>query len=101
MANESTHLVLLVEDNLDHAELVMRSLAEHRLPMKVTHLRDGQAALDYLAARGVLGTVAVTADTVTVTVTTTARLQLLRVVGGDTVSFDATATAQAIKVATP
>ncbi len=31
MANESTHLVLLVEDNLDHAELVMRSLAEHRL----------------------------------------------------------------------
>jgi two-component system, response regulator len=52
MANDSGHLVLLVEDNLDHAELVMRSLAEHRLPMKVTHLRDGQAALDYLFREG-------------------------------------------------
>jgi CheY-like chemotaxis protein len=52
MTNASTHLVLLVEDNLDHAELVMRSLSEHRLPMKVTHLRDGQAALDYLFRDG-------------------------------------------------
>lgn len=60
-----------------------------------------QAALEYLAARDVTGTVAVTADTVTVTVTTTAQLQLLRVVGGGTVSFDATATAQAIKVTSP
>ena len=47
------------------------------------------------------GTVSVTGDTVTVTVTTSAHLQMLRVVGGDTVTFDATATAEAVKVATP
>lgn len=52
MTNPSSHHVLLVEDNLDHAELVMRSLSEHRLPVKVTHLRDGQAALDYLFREG-------------------------------------------------
>ena len=60
-----------------------------------------QAVLDYLDAHGVTGTVTVTGDTVTVTVSTAARLQMLRVVGGDTVTFDATATAEAIKVATP
>ena len=45
--------------------------------------------------------VTVAADTVTVSVTTTARLQMLQVVGGDTVTFDATATAQAIKIEQP
>lgn len=60
-----------------------------------------QAALDYLAAQGVTGTVTVTADTVTVSVTTTARLQMLQIVGGDTVTFDATATAQAVKIGQP
>ena len=57
-----------------------------------------QAALDHLAAEGVDGTVTVTADTVTVAVTATARLQMLRLAGGDTVTFDATATAEAVKV---
>lgn len=58
-----------------------------------------QAALDHLAARGVTGTVTVTTDSVTVTVTTRAELQLLEVVGGDSVDFTATATVRAIKVA--
>lgn len=57
-----------------------------------------QAALDHLAAEGADGTVTVSADTVTVTVTTIARLQMLRLAGGDTVTFDATATAEAVKV---
>ena len=59
------------------------------------------AVLGDLAAQGVTGTVTATGDTVTVTVTTSAHLQMLRVVGGDTVTFDATATAEAVKVATP
>ncbi len=45
-------LILLVEDNPDHAELVLRTLAEHRVANKVQHLLDGQAALDYLFRRG-------------------------------------------------
>lgn len=60
-----------------------------------------QAAQGYLGNQGVTGTVTVTGDTITVTVTTSARLQMLRVVGGDTVTFDATATVEAVKVATP
>jgi CheY-like chemotaxis protein len=45
-------LVLLVEDNPDHAELVIRSLGEHRVANKITHLSDGQTALDYLLHQG-------------------------------------------------
>lgn len=43
--------VLLVEDNEDHAELVMRSLGEHHLVKQIFHLTDGQSALDYLLRR--------------------------------------------------
>lgn len=60
-----------------------------------------QAALAYLAAQGVTGSVIVTGDTVTVSVTTTADLQLLSLVGGDSATFDATADAQAVKVVPP
>ena len=45
-------LVMLVEDNVDHAELVMRSLAEHRVANVIRHFLDGQTALDYLFHRG-------------------------------------------------
>ncbi|RKZ35235.1 MAG: response regulator, partial [Gammaproteobacteria bacterium] len=44
--------VLLVEDNLDHAELVMRSFEDHRVANSLTHVADGKAALDYLLGRG-------------------------------------------------
>jgi CheY-like chemotaxis protein len=44
--------VLLVEDNQDHAELVMRSLSDCPIPNRVLHLTDGQAALDYLCRQG-------------------------------------------------
>jgi CheY-like chemotaxis protein len=43
--------VLLVEDNPDHAELVRRSLSEHRANMVLTVLPDGEAALDFLLHR--------------------------------------------------
>jgi len=55
------------------------------------------AALDYLDAHGLTGTVRVDHDRITVTVTSTAHLQVLQMIGGDTVTFDATATVQAIK----
>jgi len=45
-------LVMLVEDNVDHAELVIRTLEEHRIANKVSHFLDGQSALDYLFQRG-------------------------------------------------
>ena len=44
-------LVMLVEDNADHAELVMRTLADHRVANRIRHFMDGQAALDYLFNR--------------------------------------------------
>lgn len=45
-------LILLVEDNPDHAELVRRSLAEHRVVNQIRILTDGQSALEYLFRRG-------------------------------------------------
>ena len=45
-------VVLLVEDNQDHAELVMRSLSDQHLASRVQHLTDGQSALDYLLRQG-------------------------------------------------
>lgn len=40
--------ILLVEDDLAHAEIVRRNLADFRVANTITHLKDGQAALDYL-----------------------------------------------------
>ena len=40
--------ILLVEDDAAHAEIVRRSLSDFRVANEVTHLADGQAALDYL-----------------------------------------------------
>ena len=45
-------VVLLVEDNDDHAELVRRQFADHRIANTLIRLADGQAALDYLFRRG-------------------------------------------------
>jgi CheY-like chemotaxis protein len=44
-------LVMLVEDNVDHAELVMRTLEDHRIANRIEHFSDGQSALDYLLRR--------------------------------------------------
>ena len=45
-------LVMLVEDNIDHAELVIRTLEDHNIANRVLHFLDGQVALDYLYRRG-------------------------------------------------
>ena len=44
--------ILLVEDNLDHAELVIRNMEDFKVANKIVHLEDGEAALDYLHRRG-------------------------------------------------
>jgi CheY-like chemotaxis protein len=44
--------ILLVEDNPDHTELIRRALAEHSSRLRLTAVRDGEAALDYLLRRG-------------------------------------------------
>lgn len=44
-------LVMLVEDNADHAELVIRTMENHHIPVRIQHLSDGETALDYLLRR--------------------------------------------------
>jgi len=44
--------ILLVEDNPDHAELVMRNMSDFQVANRIVHVEDGEAALDYLFARG-------------------------------------------------
>jgi CheY-like chemotaxis protein len=44
-------VILLVEDNPDHTELMMRNLESERVANDVRHVADGQAALDYLFRR--------------------------------------------------
>jgi len=44
--------ILLVEDNPDHADLIIRSLRDHRVANKIYHVLDGEVALDYLFRRG-------------------------------------------------
>ncbi len=45
-------LVMLVEDNADHAELVIRTLQDHQFTNRIQHFTDGQSALDYLFRQG-------------------------------------------------
>jgi CheY-like chemotaxis protein len=45
-------LILLVEDNLDHAELIMRTLEDHQISNRVHHISDGQTAIEYLTGTG-------------------------------------------------
>lgn len=40
--------ILLVEDDLAHAEIVKRNLRDFRVANRIYHVEDGQAALDYL-----------------------------------------------------
>ena len=49
---KKSYKILLVEDNLGHAELVKRSIKEHSIPTQIDHIFDGETALDYLFKRG-------------------------------------------------
>lgn len=51
-AAEEPFIILLVEDNPAHAELVKRSLEGHPVANRIIHVSDGEAALDFLFRRG-------------------------------------------------
>ena len=44
--------VLLVEDNMNDAELAIREFRKNRLANNLVHVKDGEEALDFLFARG-------------------------------------------------
>ena len=44
--------ILLVEDNLPHAEIVKRTLQAHQIAHRLYHGDDGEAALAYLFRYG-------------------------------------------------
>lgn len=44
--------ILLVEDDEAHAEIIRRNLGDARVANRIIHVRDGQAALDYLLHEG-------------------------------------------------
>ncbi len=50
-APEDLH-ILLVEDNEAHAEMIKRSFEQHSVPNRITHFKDGQAAVDFLFLEG-------------------------------------------------
>lgn len=45
-------VILLVEDNPAHAELVIRSFEANKVANRLIHVSDGDEALDYLYRRG-------------------------------------------------
>ena len=45
-------IILLVEDNPDHTELIQRNLKDHRVANAIYSVSDGEAALDYLYGKG-------------------------------------------------
>jgi two-component system response regulator len=44
--------ILLVEDNMNDAELTMRALIKHKIANEIIHLKDGAAAIDFLFGIG-------------------------------------------------
>lgn len=51
MKDELT-VILLIEDDPDHAEMVMRLIHRAHPDVVIEHVSDGEAALDYLHRRG-------------------------------------------------
>ena len=45
-------VILLVEDNEDHAELIQRSLAQNRVANRIIWVDDGEKAINYLFLKG-------------------------------------------------
>ena len=44
--------VLLVEDNINDAELTIRELRKHRMANNLVHVKDGEEALDFVFGNG-------------------------------------------------
>ena len=50
--SKNSSVILLVEDDSAHAELVKRGFKDHRIENTIFHVSDGEEALDYLFRRG-------------------------------------------------
>jgi two-component system response regulator len=50
--NQNLVEVLLVEDNLNDAELTIRELKKHNMANNLFHVTDGEAALEFIFATG-------------------------------------------------
>ena len=50
--NYNTVDILLVEDNINDAELAMRELKKSQLSNNIFHVKDGEEALDFIFATG-------------------------------------------------
>jgi two-component system, response regulator len=50
--NHNTIEILLVEDNLNDAELTIRELKKHNLANRLLHVKDGEEALDFIFGTG-------------------------------------------------
>ncbi|MES2431276.1 MAG: response regulator [Bacteroidota bacterium] len=44
--------ILLVEDNVEDAEMTIRELKKHNMSNKVMHVQDGEQALNFIFCRG-------------------------------------------------
>jgi CheY-like chemotaxis protein len=45
-------IILFIEDDPAHAEIALRNFKKNRISNRITHLSDGQQALDYLFRQG-------------------------------------------------
>ena len=52
LIRQSTNLIMLIEDDMDHAELIIRASTEVAIRNQIIHFHDGQSALDYLFRPG-------------------------------------------------
>ncbi len=50
--NHNSVEILLVEDNINDAELAIRELKKHNLTNNLFHVKDGEEALDFIFATG-------------------------------------------------
>ncbi|UEG51232.1 response regulator [Ferruginibacter lapsinanis] len=52
LAENSEVEILLVEDNMNDAELTIRALRKNKLANNLIHLKDGASAIDFLFGKG-------------------------------------------------
>ena len=53
MQGEAAH-ILLVEDDPDHAALIIQNLQDNMVANQIHHVTHGEAALDFLFRRGTM-----------------------------------------------
>jgi CheY-like chemotaxis protein len=54
---QATNLIMLTEDDMDHAELIIRASSELAIQNQIIHFHEGRSALDYLFHRSEFGDV--------------------------------------------